>query len=118
MDDFKKLQEELPSITQKVKLADESINLANLTDKEKQDTFIRLVFLRDATISLIEKLQADLNKHAGRVWVGKPTPVMTIVQYGGLEGIKDMLDAVFGQFGNAPEETGDDTNNGDVDGER
>ncbi len=106
MNDFKKFLEELPEITKKARLADESISLDDLTDKEKQDTFIRLVFLRDATISLIQKLQEDLNKHTGMWRVTQPAPAM-IVHYGNLDEFKDILNAVFDQFGNVREEDGE-----------
>lgn len=117
MDNFKKLQEELPSITQKVRLADESINLEKLTDEEKQLAFLRLVLLKDATISIIEKLQADLNRNVG-VYVRTPAVATTTVFYGNMDIVKAMLDAVIGDSCNAPEEGGDASVKNKVDGEK
>jgi len=107
MDDFKKFFEELPSLTQKVRMANESISLNCLTDAEKQLAFMRLVLLRDASISLIDKLQADLNKHAGVCRVAQP--YATTVIYSNMDTVKAMLDAVIGDFINTSEEDSDDS---------
>ena len=107
MNDFKKFLEELPGITQKARLADESISLDDLTDKEKQLAFMRLVLLRDASISLIQQLQADLNKHAGVCRIVQPCA--TTVIYSNMDTIKAMLDAVIGDFINTSEEDSDDS---------
>ena len=115
MDDFKKFCEELPSLTQKVRLANESLSLAKLTDAEKQQAFFRLVLLRDASISLIQQLQEDLNKYAGE-W--RMTPVTTTVIYGNMDTIGEMLKAVIEPLLSGSEEDSKDASAYESDSEK
>lgn len=115
MDDFKKFYRELPSLTQKVRMANESINLAELTDEEKQQVFFHLILLRDDSISLIKKLQEDLNRHAGE-W--RMTPVTTTVIYGNMDTIGEMLKAVIEPLLSGSEEDSKDASAYESDSEK
>lgn len=104
MDDFKKFCDELSELAKKIRLANESSRFAKLADKEKQELFMRLVILRADTVELIQQLQADLNKGAGNfcpaLTMGVPTAV---VYYSNLDGVKEILKALFGEDGSTPE---------------